>query len=119
VASLLVAFAAIGDAVGGLDPAAPLLLIGGGARGEAWRSVVGRLTGRAIQIPEAAELVAIGAAVQATAVLRGERLDAIAARWGGAAGTRLEPVPVDRERLTHIGELLADVRAEQEAVRGI
>ena len=117
VASLLVAFDAIGEAVGGLDPAAPLLLIGGGARGRTWRSVVGRLTGRAIQVPEAGELVAIGAAVQATAVLRGEAPDAVAARWDGAAGTLLEPVPIDQDRLARIRELLADITAEQEAFR--
>ncbi|HEX5149703.1 MAG TPA: xylulokinase [Candidatus Limnocylindrales bacterium] len=117
VASLLVAFDAIGEAVGGLDPAAPLLLIGGGARGRTWRSVVGRLTGRAIQVPEAGELVAIGAAVQATAVLRGEAPDAVAARWGSAAGTLLEPVPVDQDRLARIRDLLADITTEQEASR--
>lgn len=113
VASLLVAFDAIGEAVGGLDPAAPLLLIGGGSRGRAWRSVVGRLTGRAIQVPEAGELVAIGAAVQAAAVLRGEPPGEVAARWGGAAGVLVDPVPQDVERLTRIRELLADVTAEQ------
>ena len=117
VASLLVAFDAIGEAVGGLDPGAPLLLIGGGARGRTWRSVVSRLTGRAIQVPEAGELVAIGAAVQATAVLRGEAPGTVAARWGGASGTLLEPVSVDEERLARIGELLADVTAQQRGLR--
>jgi len=113
VASLLVAFDAIAEAVGGLDPAAPLLLIGGGSRGRTWRSVVGRLTGRAIQVPDAGELVAIGAAVQATAVLRGERPNDVAARWGSASGVLLDPVSLDHERLTRIRELLADVTAEQ------
>ncbi len=117
VASLLVAFDAIDEAVGGLDPAAPLLLIGGGARGRTWRAVVSRLTGRAIQVPEAGELVAIGAAVQATAVLRGEAPSDVAARWGGARGVLLEPVPVDRERLARIRELLTYVTAEQGALR--
>lgn len=117
VASLLVAFDAIDAAVGGLDRAAPLLLIGGGARGRTWREVVARLTGRAIQIPAAGELVAIGAAVQATAVLRGEPPSEVAARWGGAAGTLLDPVPVDEERLARIRELLADVTAEQGSIR--
>jgi xylulokinase len=102
VASLLVAFDAIGDAVGGLDPAAPLVLVGGGARGPTWRAVVSRLTGRAIQVPEAGELVAIGAAAQAAAVLRGEAPEAVARRWSAASGARLEPVPVDQERLARI-----------------
>lgn len=117
VVSLLVAFDAIDEAVGGLDPAAPLLLIGGGARGRTWRTVVRRLTGRAIQVPEASELVAIGAAVQATAVLRGEAPSEVAARWDGARGILLEPVPVDRERLARIRALLADVATEQEGFR--
>jgi len=117
VASLLVAFDAIGEAVGGLDPTAPLLLIGGGSRGRTWRSVVGRLTGRAVQVPEAGEVVAIGAAVQATAVLRGEEPHAVAARWGNANGVLLDPVPLDHDRLGLIRELLADVTAEHGASR--
>ena len=115
VASLLVAFDAIGAAVGGLDPDAPLMLVGGGARGQTWRSVVARLTGRAVQIPDSAELVALGAAVQATAILRGESAAAVAARWGGARGSLLEPVPLDRERLalnrTAISAAVAEYRA--------
>jgi xylulokinase len=102
VASLLVAFDAIGEAVGGLDPAAPLMLVGGGARGRTWREVVGRLTGRAVQVPEASELVAVGAAVQAASILGGETAADVARRWGGASGVRLEPVPVDHERLAMI-----------------
>ena len=117
VASLLVAFDAIGEAVGGLDPAAPLLLIGGGARGRTWRSVVGRLTGRAIQVPEAGELVAIGAAVQADGrpARRGARRE-VAARWDGAAASCSIRCRSTQDRLARIRELLADVTAEQEAV---
>jgi xylulokinase len=111
VASLLVAFDAIGDAVGGLDPMAPLMLVGGGARGRTWREVVSRFTGREIQVPDAAELVAVGAAVQATAVLRGDPIGSIAARWGSARGTRLETVPIDRERLDRVRTALDSVVA--------
>jgi xylulokinase len=113
VTSLLVAFDAIGEAVGGLDPDAPLMLIGGGARGRTWRSVVQRLTGRAIQVPEAGELVALGAAVQATTILRGESAADVARRWGGAAGVRLDPVPVDRERLAQVRAVLDAAVAER------
>ncbi|BFO19508.1 hypothetical protein SHKM778_58960 [Streptomyces sp. KM77-8] len=35
------------------DPSAPLLLIGGGARGTAWQQTVRRLSGRAVQVPQA------------------------------------------------------------------
>jgi xylulokinase len=108
VASLLVAFDAIGEAVGGLDPAAPLLLIGGGARGETWRSVVRRLTGRPVQIPDATEAVAMGAAAQAAAVLRGERPTDVAARWDVGRGSRLDPVPADVDRLGRIRAALQD-----------
>ena len=106
VASLLVAFDAIGEAVGGLDPAAPLMLVGGGARGETWRSVVRRLTGRAVQIPEATEAVAMGAAAQAAAVLRGEHPTAVADRWDVGRGVLLDPVPADPERLARIRAVL-------------
>lgn len=114
VASLLVAFDAIGEAVGGLDPAAPLMLVGGGARGQTWRAVVRRFTGRAVQVPEAAELVAVGAAVQAAVVLRGETPAEVARRWGGAAGVLLDPSPVDQERLARIRAALDAAIAEQE-----
>lgn len=112
VASLLVAFDAIADQVGGLDPAAPLLLIGGGARGRTWRQVVGRLTGRALQVPDAGELVAIGAAVQATAILGREEPGSIATRWGSTSGARVDPVPVDRDRLDRVRAVLDGLVAD-------
>ena len=118
VTSLLVAFDAIDRAVGGLDPAAPLMLIGGGARGRTWREVVGRLTGRAILVPDAAELVAVGAAVQAAAVLRGEDPSAIAARWNSAAGARLKPVPVDHARLELVRAAVDELIAAREVPAG-
>lgn len=116
VASLLVAFDAIGSAVGGLDPTLPLMLVGGGSRGETWRSVVRRLTGRAVLVPEAGELVALGAAVQAAAILRSESPADVAARWGSARGTLLEPVPVDGERLGLIRATLDAAIADQRAM---
>jgi xylulokinase len=76
--------------------------------------VVGRLTGRAIAIPDAGELVAIGAAVQATAVLRGEDSAAVARRWDSAAGTRLDPVLVDHVRLERVRAVLDELIADRE-----
>lgn len=111
VTSLLVAFDAIDEAVGGLDAGAPVLLIGGGARGRTWREVVGRLTGRAVLAPDAAELVALGAAAQAAA-LGGEDPADVARRWGGSRGTLLEPVPLDHERLGLVRAELARYAAE-------
>lgn len=112
VASLLVAFDAIGEAVGGLDQVAPLVLIGGGARGRTWREVVGRLTGRAVLAPDAVELVALGAAVQAAAVLNGEQPADVATRWGSSRGMLLDPVPLDSERLGLIRAELARFASE-------
>ncbi|MGW7365942.1 xylulokinase [Streptomyces sp. NPDC054841] len=87
---------------------APLLLIGGGARGTAWRETVRRLSGRAVQVPDARELVALGAAAQAAGVLTGEDPRDVARRWGTAGGPSYDPVPVDRAALDRIGSVLAD-----------
>ncbi len=106
VASLLAAIEAIDAAGGKIDPDAPLVLIGGGARGRTWREVARRLSGRPVLVPDAEELVALGAAVQATAVLRGETVDEVAARWDAGSGTLLDPVPADRSRLERIREVL-------------
>lgn len=90
------------------DPEAPLLLIGGGARGTAWQQTVRRLSGRPVQIPEAKELVALGAAAQAAGVLTGEDPAAVARRWDTAAGPVLDAVERDVETLERISGVLAD-----------
>ena len=94
VASLLDALDRID---GGGDRTAPLVLIGGGARGEGWRDVVRAMSGRPVEVPAAEELVALGAAAQAGAALEGERRDltAVAARFGGRAGTALPALALD------------------------
>lgn len=101
-ATLVEALDAVLAQAGGGDPAAPLVLVGGGARGQAWREVIARLSGRAILVPKAEELVALGAAVQAAAVWRGEEPVAVARRWGLDAGTLLPAVPRDEDRLARI-----------------
>ncbi|MCX3061208.1 xylulokinase [Streptomyces beihaiensis] len=96
---------------GGADPAAPpapLVLIGGGARGTAWQETVRRLSGRAVRIPEARELVALGAAAQAAGLLTGEDPAAVARRWDTARGSVLDPVERDEETLRRISGVLAD-----------
>ncbi|KIF04955.1 xylulose kinase, partial [Streptomyces sp. RSD-27] len=97
---------------GGEDPAGdePLLLIGGGARGRAWQRTVLRLSGRAVQVPEARELCALGAAAQAAALLTGETADAVARRWRTAEGRVLEPVPRDDDTLERITSTLRRAR---------
>ena len=105
VASLLQALDLVAQHSGGLPDDAPLVLIGGGAKGAAWRDVAGALSGRALQVPDAEELVAIGAAVQAAAVLDGEDPVAVARRWNTRAGTTLDPRPRDDAALARIAKL--------------
>ncbi|MGW8741919.1 xylulokinase [Streptomyces sp. WAC 04229] len=90
------------------DPSAPLLLIGGGARGGAWQETVRRLSGRPVQIPEAKELVALGAAAQAAGLLTGEDAAAVARRWNTAAGPVLDAVQRDEATLARITGVLSD-----------
>jgi xylulokinase len=99
VVSLLDALETIDRCSSGVDPSAPLVLIGGGARGKTWQSVAQRLSGRAISVPEATELVALGAAVQSAAALRGEQLSDVAARWHTDRGALLAAIDRDTETL--------------------
>jgi xylulokinase len=100
VIGLLDALEMIDACSSGIDPAAPLVLIGGGARSKTWRQVVQRLSGRAVLIPTATDLVAIGAAVQAAATLHSQDPWAVAAHWDTSAGTLLEPMPRDMETIS-------------------
>ncbi|GAA2932681.1 xylulokinase [Streptomyces erythrogriseus] len=90
------------------DPSTPLLLIGGGARGSAWQQTVRRLSGRPVQVPEAKELVALGAAAQAAGLLTGEDPAAVARRWGTAEGPVLDAVERDEETLSRLAGVLSD-----------
>ncbi|ARF58712.1 xylulokinase [Streptomyces gilvosporeus] len=87
-------------------PDAPLLLIGGGARGLAWRETVRRLSGRPVVVPEAGELVALGAAAQAAGLLLGEDPAAVARRWGTARGARYEARERDEAALERLAATL-------------
>ncbi|RCG22978.1 xylulokinase [Streptomyces diacarni] len=89
---------------------APLLLIGGGAKGVAWRETVRRLSGRAVQVPRAEELVALGAAAQAAGLLLGEDPAAVARRWKTADGPAYEPVERDEAALTRLSATLEGAR---------
>jgi xylulokinase len=100
VVGLLDALDTIDACSSGIDPAAPLVLIGGGARSETWWHVVQRLSGRAVSIPDATELVAIGAAVQAAATFHSLDPQEVAARWNTGAGTLLEPMSRDVDTIT-------------------
>jgi xylulokinase len=50
-------------------------------------------------VPEATELVALGAAVQAASLLTGADPGEVARAWGTADGEQLEPRPRDDEAL--------------------
>jgi xylulokinase len=107
VASLVEALDALAMHAGGIDPDAPLVVVGGGAAGRTWRDVVGRLSGRAVHIPEHTELAALGAAVQAAAVWSDEAPESVTARWQTQAGTTLDPLPRDEGRLARIRSVSA------------
>jgi xylulokinase len=109
VASLVDALDGIASLGSGLAAGAPLVLVGGGARGQVWRETVARLTGRAVQVPDAEELVALGAAAQAAGCLAGEAPEAVARRWETRSGTTVEP------RAERDTETLERIRATREA----
>ena len=111
-ASLVQALDLLAEQGSGLDRSAPLLLIGGGARGRVWQRVVARLSGRSVQVPDADELVALGAAAQATACLSGEAPEEVARRWNARSGRTIEP-PAERdlETLERIRAVLRETLA--------
>ncbi|HZG02224.1 MAG TPA: xylulokinase [Streptomyces sp.] len=104
VYALLEALDLVLDADAAAD--APILLIGGGARGTAWRETVRRLSGRPVVVPRAQELVALGAAAQAAGLLLGEDAAAVARRWSTAEGPAYEAVERDEEALTRLAATL-------------
>ena len=108
VYTLLAGLDVINDAAGEAPrPDTPLMLLGGGAQGTAWRETVARLSGRPLIIPRNTELVALGAAAQATGLLTGERPAEVSRRWHTTTGELLTPVPRDdatRERIAAVLE---------------
>ncbi|HUP23866.1 MAG TPA: FGGY family carbohydrate kinase [Thermoanaerobaculia bacterium] len=85
------------DAVDALARLAPIgdtiTLVGGGARSEAYRRILADLSGRAVVTPELGETVALGACVQAAAVLDGAPPEAVRATWQLGSGRLTEPDP--------------------------
>ncbi len=73
-----------------------LLLIGGGARSVAFRTVMAELAGRPVVVPTVDEAVATGACVQAAAVFTGTDPIDVASAWGLGRGSVLEPGSADR-----------------------
>jgi xylulokinase len=85
------------DAVDALARLAPtgdsITLVGGGARSEAYRRILADLSGRAVVTPELGETVALGACVQAAAVLEGAPPEAVRASWKLGSSRLTEPDP--------------------------
>ena len=107
VFSLLEAIGHLEAATTPLAEDTPLLLIGGGSRGRVWQEVVARLSGRPLIVPEADELVALGAAAQAAGLVTGESPYQVARRWGTRTGQTVEPREPDEETLARLGEVRA------------
>jgi xylulokinase len=108
VATLLLALETLSAHVGDCGDDRSLVLIGGGARGAAWRHTVARLSGRPIQTPAIDELVAYGAAAQAAGVLTGEPPIDVAARWDIRGDTVIESREPDANALQHFTRVLSE-----------
>lgn len=103
--SLVQSIEALNRHSSGIDSTAPIILVGGGARGPIWQRTIARLSGRPLRVPEAEELVAWGAAAQAAAAISGDAPIDVARRWNVSAGHDIDPVPVDREAMERIGRV--------------
>jgi xylulokinase len=98
------------DALGAFAPAdGRLFLVGGGARSRAYRQVLADLSGRAVLVPRNDEQVAIGACVQAAALVTGAEAADVADEWDLDEGDLVEPGPGV--------SAAADVRAAYAALR--
>jgi len=93
----------------GIDPDAPIILVGGGAQGPVWQETVKRLTGRPLLLPDSEEHVAWGAAAQAASLLTGESAIEIARRWKISDGARPDPVPRDTALLDHLTTIKSEM----------
>lgn len=74
-----------------------LTLVGGGARHPAWRQAIADATGLPVSVRAGAEHVARGAAIQASAIVRGETVASLAAERRPAVTAEVAPRPEFRE----------------------
>lgn len=68
-----------------------LFLVGGGAQSMAYRQRLATLAGKSVHVPLSDETVAVGAAIQAAAMVTSENLDALAKQWRVDAANMTEP----------------------------
>jgi xylulokinase len=83
----------------GLDLEGRLLVTGGGAGSAAYRQVIADVTGREVEITDATDAVAGGAAVQAAAVLRGADVRVVRDEWAPVSRVVASPSGHDYERI--------------------
>jgi len=88
-----------------------VIMIGGGARSEAYRQTLAELCDLPVVVADADQAVAVGACVQAAATLEQVDASVIAARWGLG-----ETTPVERAARAS-DDAAADVRARYGALR--
>ena len=79
------------EAMGFVIGTSGIVLVGGGARSPAYRRAVADLSGLAVLLPAQDEQVALGACVQAAAVLSGRSISQIQEMWGLGSGTTISP----------------------------
>jgi xylulokinase len=90
-----------------------IIVVGGGARSAAYPLVIAGMTGRPVELPVNPEAAALGACVQAAAVLHGCSLADVSAAWGlvgETAATIVEPTANIAERATEVRQRYADRR---------
>jgi xylulokinase len=75
----------------GVDTSGKVHLIGGGARSAAYRQRCANLHGAQIAVPDADEVVATGAAVQAAAVLQGQLIPDLISKWQLGSSVSVDP----------------------------
>jgi xylulokinase len=90
-------------------PAERVLLVGGGARSQAYRQVLADLVGLPVEVPAVGQAVATGACVQAAVVTGAGTPDEVARAWGLGASTPVEP--------SSAAGAAAEVRAAYDALR--
>lgn len=98
----------------GLEVTGRTILVGGGARAEAYRQIIADLTGRSVVTVDAPEGTARGAAVQAAAVVRSETVSAITDSWAPDVTSLTAPV-ADRSDVWNRYIRLADLQADGES----
>jgi xylulokinase len=114
--SLLDAMGLVAENSSGIAADAPLVLVGGGAKGEAWRECLADLSGREIAIVDIDEQPAYGAAVQARAVLDGLDVRDAAARWSRPLALALPSRAADtatRERISRVRAALTELNTSR------